>query len=223
LTPKVLQDIFKWAGVGEYGKRVKATATKNDLKRLPQRGIYLYFPAFTDNTFARVKCGTGTQFNILPVYSKAVEWDPNGGNVAPTATAYYALAIGNGLDADSKWVVFKPFPNPAASTVVLSEELRDESLFWTAKANPKFKRARIVMEKLIWTDTKELGRDPFQNYQLKLERNYIEDDDDEEAESSEVSLVIHPDYDDDLVSRWVLLNTCDVDCWCSKFTEFVFE
>ena len=77
----------------------------------------------------------------------------------------------------------------------MSTDIRDECLLWTAE---KFKKLRLMMEQQLTVNAG--GKKVAQTFQLRLNRAYIGDDDDSDTESSEVSLIVHPDYDDELVS-----------------------
>ncbi|THH06244.1 hypothetical protein EW146_g9673 [Bondarzewia mesenterica] len=165
LTPKLLHDVFTWASVGEYGVELRAQATRSTL---PLRGLYLNF---SDNfAFARVRLGSGTKFDVLPVH-------------ATLENVLYGMTVGG------KWVTF----NIARKELVLTEKMRDGSLFKKSNVKLKRKAMRIVVE------------NEGISYQLRMQGTRIREFDGEDAESSEVSMVEYP-----------LANN-------EMFTEFWFE
>ncbi|ETW77754.1 hypothetical protein HETIRDRAFT_453887 [Heterobasidion irregulare TC 32-1] len=169
LSPKLLREVFVWASVGEYGVELSAQASIATRALLPARGLYLSFPE--DFPFARVRLGSGTKLDVLPAY-------------ATSETVLYAM-----MTVDRKWVTF----NPAKGELVLSERMRDGSLFKKANVKLKKKAMRIVVE--------SGGK----SYQLRVQGTRIRKADGENAESSEVSMVEYPMEND------------------KAFTEFWFE
>ncbi|KZT11212.1 uncharacterized protein LAESUDRAFT_710796 [Laetiporus sulphureus 93-53] len=126
ITPDLLKDVFLWASLGDYGRRIRAYTPKE--KRagpatLLERGLYLSFRKNMD--FARVRLGTGTQFNVLPA------------EVAP-GKDLYVLEIA-GAQPGRRWVEFIP----AKSEAVLTDQVKDACLFRIVRQED---RARIVVQ-----------------------------------------------------------------------------
>ena len=179
--------MLAWASVGEYGVELSAQASLATRALLPARGLYLSFPE--DFPFARVRLGSGTKLDVLPAY-------------ATSETVLYAMAVGG------KWVTF----NPAKGELVLSERMRDGSLFKKANVKLKKKAMRIVVES------------GGAGYQLRMQGTRIRKADGEDAESSEVSMAQYPMENDKAVSGLAcgrsgrVLTRRD-----TQFTEFWFE
>ena len=137
-----------------------------------------------------MRLGSGTKLDVLPAY-------------ATSETVLYAM-----MTVDRKWATF----NPAKGELVLSERMRDGSLFKKANVKLKKKAMRIVVE--------SGGK----SYQLRVQGKRIRKADGENAESSEVSMVEYPMENDKAVSgptrgRSGLVLTGRY----IQFTEFWFE
>ncbi|THH20746.1 hypothetical protein EW146_g693 [Bondarzewia mesenterica] len=162
LTPKLLRDVFAWASVGEYGVELRAQDPRSTP---PLRRLYLNFS--DDFAFARVRLGSGTKFDVLPVY-------------ATSEKALYAMTVGG------KWVTF----NVARKELVLTEKMRDGSLFKKANVKLKKKAMRIVLE------------NEGISYQLRMQGTRIRERDGEDAESSEVSMVEYPLANNEMITEF---------------------
>ncbi|KZT11210.1 uncharacterized protein LAESUDRAFT_710795 [Laetiporus sulphureus 93-53] len=127
ITLDLLMEVFSWLGIGKFGKRIRACASKKHaaLGTLPPRGLYLNFSKYF--SFARVRMGSGTKFNALPA---EVTKDK----------VLYALQV---ADAEflNKWLVFDVVKNE----IQLDDKLSTEGLF--SYGNKKKNTFKIVMER----------------------------------------------------------------------------
>ncbi|KAH9828789.1 uncharacterized protein C8Q71DRAFT_863729 [Rhodofomes roseus] len=162
LTAALLSEVFRFANVGQWNVRLRAHGTPKQVKLLPKRGLFLCFPE--GFPFARVRLGPGTAVNLLPA-----EVTKN--------TKQYAIEV------QGKWALF----NVQKQQVTLSADVREESLFTVmdkSAKNSKETAVEIVIE----------GKEKRMQVRVRGEKlKGLEDDcDDEDAESSEVSMVPYP-------------------------------
>ncbi|KAJ3559588.1 hypothetical protein NM688_g260 [Phlebia brevispora] len=182
-------EVFNWVGVGKYGVHLRARegpkrsdrtrAVEPDSRRppppMPAKGLFLKFSE--DFELARVKLGSGSPLDVLPVSTLS----------GATDTLYALLYDSRSEDpyltkSTWFWVSF----NGIRSEVKLVEKLTDSCLFTVNNVKEKRKAMRVV------TAPKH-GK----YYQLKVQSYRIREFDGDDAESSEVYMVEYPSKNDD--------------------------
>lgn len=161
----MLHEILDFAQVGHYGVRLRAHGTPKQILQLPGRGLYLSFPE--GFSFARVRLGPGSAVDIVPAETQK-------------SSKQYAMVV------EGRWALF----NTAKQQVVLSEIVREECLF-------------SMEEKLIkstgGTEISVIIARDGKKWMLRIRgerlKHFEDEEDDEGAESSEVSLLPYPSKD----------------------------
>ncbi|KAH7907763.1 hypothetical protein BJ138DRAFT_441680 [Hygrophoropsis aurantiaca] len=168
LTPELLREVFKWI---DRSTNSSAKLGRYQVKLRAQEG--------------RAKPPPGTELPRLGLFMNFSDDFPfarvrlGSGTVfdvlpaeamASSEKLYYALAVG------AKWVLF----NPKKKEAVMSNNLQDGCLFWISRQ--KKKGLGLVFDRAV--DGEE--------WQLKMSGEMISDIDEDDMESSEVTLVKYP-------------------------------
>ncbi|KAF7790150.1 hypothetical protein EIP86_001102, partial [Pleurotus ostreatoroseus] len=180
ITLALLSEVFDVLGVGRKAVQLRAReppkpkgrtakkVTAAKIPDIPSMPAAGLFLSFTPaHDFARVKLGRGSLFDIFPVSSTSGE-----------RPDIVILA----MRMDTKWVYF----NPAARELSLVDTLSDACLFTERNIKAKRKAMRVVV-----------GEREGEQYQLRIQGYRINELDGDDAVSSEVSLVLFPDANND--------------------------
>ncbi|KAG8802280.1 hypothetical protein FRC16_010022 [Serendipita sp. 398] len=174
LTRQLMMKVFELSGALETDVMLRGWGDPRGKKYSVPRGLHLIFPE--DWTFGRVRLGTGSKFDVIPVYS-----GPEGDRYALWTTA---------TSATGKWVRF----DVPQDQVELVDILKDESHF--AKSNV----SKTGWMKIVVDGPKEDGTAP-KRYQLSLAGTMIMEGDPDDEETSEVSFVEYPKEEDDKIVK----------------------
>ncbi|KAG8779907.1 hypothetical protein FRC15_009857 [Serendipita sp. 397] len=169
-----MMKVFELSGALETDVMLRGWGDPRGKKYSVPRGLHLIFPE--DWTFGRVRLGTGSKFDVIPVYS-----GPEGDRYALWTTA---------TSATGKWVRF----DVPQDQVELVDILKDESHF--AKSNV----SKTGWMKIVIDGPKEDGAAP-KRYQLSLAGTMIMEGDPDDEETSEVSFVEYPKEEDDKIVK----------------------
>ncbi|KAH9915135.1 uncharacterized protein B0H18DRAFT_1125047 [Fomitopsis serialis] len=165
LTVAVLREVLCFAQVGHYNVRLRAHGTPKQVQLLPKRGLYMSFPE--EFPFARVRLGPGGALDILPAEVNK-------------KTKLHALAV------RGQWALF----NAPKQQITLSADVQEECLFSIDDKTKKGSDETAIEIVIARGDGK---------LQLRMRGEKLKDleDDfeDEDAESSEVSMVKYPGKD----------------------------
>lgn len=166
--------------VGRYGVLLKALSSPRVRSmKLPAAGLFLYMDE--DLGFGRVKLGSGSRFDVLPVQSTSMV---PGGKFAMSITDAWAVpeAGADGAMHKENWTTF----NPALGEITLTARLRSTCLF--EESNVKAQRMHLIVPFVASEDAA-----PFASFRaLRMEGTCIVEEDGDDAVSSEVSFVSYP-------------------------------
>ncbi|KAJ3558331.1 hypothetical protein NM688_g993 [Phlebia brevispora] len=177
LNLDLLQVVFGWFGVGRYNVQLRAkaeaapkrkskvpsTTTTQDV--LPTKGLFLYFKDGWET--ARVKLGSGSSFDVLPVHTKSGSMNID--------HCRYAMKLG------ARWVFF----NGVRGEVTLADQLKNGCFFTESNIKRNAGRTKVVTPAVS-------GQ---RRYQLKVQKTMIDEDDEDSQESSEVYMARYPEDD----------------------------